>query len=329
MTSWNGPRHASPGSTPTSGWTTSTSSQSARRSPSKSTLQTPPSSSSQAYGTKDCASLPSPRSWHPDLFLPNRLASLLELEGENLKVATVGKDLGIDFSGGRTHRRLFHHKRARTAIQRIRRIRFIKKHKGPALKMTTAGFLPSISYGPSVLGVSTHEIKRMRREMCASALVHLAGRCPYTVSSIVYNRKDPLIAVGLSQLRTWWGAWDLFGRLPATHSASLAPYTSAHPERTEQQTLETYARPHRGHHRNAHGSWLGGPVARSLDLSRWHRVQLVRPLRSSPTPARFFSHFEATLWHDFWLAADNGYCGTGLAGGCDMTVLRRQYEHAV
>ena len=62
--------------------------------------------------------------------LAKRLASLLELEGEFLKVATVGKDLGIDFSGGRTHRRVFHHKRARTAIQRIRRIRFIKKHQG-------------------------------------------------------------------------------------------------------------------------------------------------------------------------------------------------------
>ena len=32
--------------------------------------------------------------------LAKRLASLLELEGEKLKVATVGKDLGIDFSGG-------------------------------------------------------------------------------------------------------------------------------------------------------------------------------------------------------------------------------------
>ena len=104
---------------------------------------------------------------------------LLELEGEHLRVATVGKDLGIDFSGGRTHRRFYHHKRARTAFQRIRRIRFIKKHKGPAIRMSRAGFLPSILYGPSVLGASSHEIKRMRREMCASALTHRAGRCPH------------------------------------------------------------------------------------------------------------------------------------------------------
>ena len=139
--------------------------------------------------------------------LAKRLASLLELEGKYLKVATVVKDLGIDFSGGRTYRRLYHHKRARMALQRIGRIRFIKKHKGPAIRMSTAGFLPSISYRPSVLGASSHEIKRMRREMCASALTHRAGRCPYTVSSIVYDRKDPLIAVCLSQLKTWWDAW--------------------------------------------------------------------------------------------------------------------------
>ena len=59
-----------------------------------------------------------------------RLAFLLDLEGEHFKVATVGKDSGIDFSGGRNHRRLFHRKRTRAATQRARRIRFIKKHKG-------------------------------------------------------------------------------------------------------------------------------------------------------------------------------------------------------
>ena len=38
----------------------------------------------------------------PRPVLAKRLASLLELEGEQLKVATVGKDLGIDFAKGRT-----------------------------------------------------------------------------------------------------------------------------------------------------------------------------------------------------------------------------------
>ena len=257
--------------------------------------------------------------------LAKRRASLLELEGEILKVATVGKDLGIDFSGGRTHRRLFHHKRARTAIQRIRRIRFIKKHKGPALKMTTAGFLPSISYGPSVLGVSSYEIKRMRREMCASALVHRAGRCPYTVSSIVYNRKDPLIAVGLSQLKTWWGAWtssDDFRRRIQRAWPRIQPHIRNAPSNRRW--------------RRTHGP-IGGIIATLTDHGweapspdRWTSpggtaFNLSDPaLLSDPSP--LFSHFEATLWHDFWLAADNGYCGTGLAGGCDMTVLRRQWN---
>ena len=258
--------------------------------------------------------------------LAKRLASLLELEGEHLKVATVGKDLGIDFAGGRTHRRLYHHRRARTALQRIRRIRFIKKHKGPAIRMSTAGFLPSISYGPSVLGASSHEIKRMRREMCASALSHRAGRCPYTVSSIVYDRKDPLIAVlCLSQLKTWWEAWISSENLP---------------RRIQRAWPRIYARiseaPRNRRWRRTHGP-IGGIIATLADHG-WEAPQRDRwkspdgttftlsdsALLSDPSP--LFLRFEATLWDDFWLAADSGYCGLGLAGGCDMTVLRRQWN---
>ena len=47
-------------------------------------------------------------------------------------------------------------------------------------------------------------------------------------------------------------------------------------------------------------------------------------LLSDPGP--LFRCLEASLWADFWLAADCGYCGLGLAGGCDMTVLRRQWN---
>ena len=191
--------------------------------------------------------------------------------------------------------------------------------------MTTTGFLPSISYGPSVLGVSSFEIKRMRREMCASALVHRAGRCPYTVSSIVYNRKDPLIAVGLSQLKTWWGAWissdDFRRRIQRAWARIQARIRNAPSNRRWRRT---------------HGP-IGGIIATLTDhgweaasADRWTSpggtaFNLSDPaLLSDPSP--LFSHFEATLWHDFWLAADNGYCGTGLAGGCDMTVLRRQWN---
>ena len=47
-------------------------------------------------------------------------------------------------------------------------------------------------------------------------------------------------------------------------------------------------------------------------------------LLSDPSP--LFLRSEATLWDDFWLAANSGYCGLGLAGGFDMTVLRRQWN---
>ena len=49
-------------------------------------------------------------------------------------------------------------------------------------------------------------------------------------------------------------------------------------------------------------------------------------LRSSPTPARSSSASRPPFWDDFWLAADSGCCGLGLAGDCDMTVLRRQWN---
>ena len=108
-----------------------------------------------------------------------RLASLLELEGEHLKLATVGKDLGIDFSRGRTPRRLFHRKRTSTAIQRARRIRFIKKHKGTSYQDVHNRFPPKFYLRPLCHGRNV----RLRSDQPA-------GRCPYTVSSIDYDRKD-------------------------------------------------------------------------------------------------------------------------------------------
>ena len=121
--------------------------------------------------------------------------------------------------------------------------------------MSTAGFLPIISYGPSVLGASSHEIKRMRREMCASALTHRAGRCPYTVSSIVYDRKDPLPLPAQNLV----GGMDLFRKSSATHPASMAPYLFAY---FGGPTLETHM--------------AGKPTTRSLDFTRRHHVHLVR-----------------------------------------------------
>ena len=199
--------------------------------------------------------------------LAKRLASLLELEGEKLKVATVGKDLGIDFSGTRTHRRFFHHKRACTAIQRIRRIRFIKKHKGPAIKMTTAGFLPSLAYGPSVLGVSAHEIKRMRREMCASALVHRAGRWP--LNSGPGGRLGPR---RMTSGDAFSELGPVYTRASGTPRATDAGDVHTAPSGASSQRSRTMAgRPR---------CLIAGPL-------------LVAPcstcptLRSSPTPARF------------------------------------------
>ena len=53
-------------SVPISGWTTSICLRSARRGSSRSTSRTPPSSSSQAYGTRAHASHPNHKLWHPD-----------------------------------------------------------------------------------------------------------------------------------------------------------------------------------------------------------------------------------------------------------------------
>ena len=154
-----------------------------------------------------------------------------------------------------------------------------------------------------VLGASSHEIKRMRREMCASALTHRAGRCPYTVSSVVYGRKDPLIAVCLSQLKTWWVAWvssENFRR------------------RIQRAWPRVYARiseaPRNRRWRRTHGP-IGGIIATLADHG-WDAPQHDRwtspdgttftlsdaALLSEPSP--LFLHFEATLWDDFWLAAN-------------------------
>ena len=127
----------------------------------------------------------------------------------------------------------------------------------------------------------------MRREMCASALVHRAGRCPYTVSSIVYNRKDPLIAVGLSQLRTWWEAWtssdDFRRRIQRAWPRIHARIRNAPSNRRWRRT---------------HGP-IGGIIATLTDHGweaplpdRWTSpggtvCNLSDPALLSPTPARF------------------------------------------
>ena len=141
----------------------------------------------------------------------------------------------------------------------------------------------------------------MRREMCSSALTGRAGRCPYTVSSIVYDRKDPLIAVSMSQLRTWLEAWndsDGFRRRirrgPAFSRASQTPHRTGdgdtHTDLSGASSLcssTTAGTPHNpndGH----------PPTARPFSS----------PSQSS-SPIQAHS-FEASLWADFWLAADNG-----------------------
>ena len=257
---WNANRHTSRGSIPTSGWTTSTCSRWAHNGSSRSTPRTPPSSSSQA------------------LHVLARLASVLELEGEHLKVATVSKYLGIDFSGRRTHRRCFHHKRTRAAIQRAHRIRFIKNHKGPAIKMCTACFLPSFTYGLSVMGASKHEVKRMRREMCASALTNRAGRCSYLFHRL---RKEALPHIRFRvPAQNKVGGMDRFRRFPTQHPACLARIF-AHISEAPQNRRWTY----RVHHCHAPRPRLGRLTTRTMDIPRRHDLSPLRaraPLRSKP-----------------------------------------------
>ena len=88
--------------------------------------------------------------------------------------------------------------------------------------------------------------------------------------------------------------------------------------------------------RHTHGL-IWGIIAMLLDHGwdaphpeQWTFPERTTFLLSEPDllsdPGPLFRYLEASLWADFWLAADCGYCGLGLAGGCDMTVLRRQWN---
>ena len=90
--------------------------------------------------------------------------------------------------------------------------------------------------------------------------------------------------------------------------------------------METHTRTYRGHHCCAPRPRLGRLKTRNDGHPPTARLFSSPSRTSSPIQARSFRCFEASLWDDIWLAADSGYCGLGLAGGCDMTVLRRQWN---
>ena len=159
------------------GGTTSICLRSARRCSSRSTLRTPPSSSWHSCGARGYASRPNPKSLASRLVLAKRLAFLLELEGEHLKVATVGKDLGNDFSKAATG--AISTANGRTAALRARRIRLIKIHQGD--QPSRCARWP-LRCGRFQIRDQAHATRNVR---CS-----LVGR-PLAVSSIVFGRKDP------------------------------------------------------------------------------------------------------------------------------------------
>ena len=215
------------------------------------------------------------------LVLAKRLASLLELEGEHLKVATWiltsrEAERTVVFTTTDAHAR---HGNGFAASASSR-------HKGPAIKMSTAGF----------------------REMCASALTHRAGRCPYTASSIVYDRNNPLIAVCLSQLKTWWEAW--------VSSENFR-------QRIQRAWPRIYARileaPRNRRWRRTHEP-IGGITAALADHGweapqpdRWTSPTAPRSpcpiLRSSPTPTRFSSASRPPFGTTFGWRLTMGFVG--------------------
>ena len=139
--------------------------------------------------------------------LARRLASLLELEGEHLKGATVGKDLGIDFW------------EAALTVASFTTNAHVRPSSGRAASGSSTNTrgqrsrcAPPVSShvsrraSPSWAHLSTRS--NACDAKCAPPLSPTGqAAAPYTVSSIVYDRKDPLIAVSMSQLKTWWEAW--------------------------------------------------------------------------------------------------------------------------
>ena len=98
------------------------------------------------------------------------------------------------------------------------------------------------------------------------------------------------------------------GRCPTPRPASLALHFRAHLRGPTKQTI-------------------GGIIASLLDNGwdtphpeRWTSPDcttfLLSKLELLSDPSPLFRCFEASLRADFWLAADSGSCGLGLAGGC-------------
>ena len=322
---WNEHRHTSRGSILISGWTTSTCSRSARKSSPRPTPRKPPLSSSQPCGARGCASHPNHKLWHADLSLPNAWPPCWSWKGNTSKVPRSPKIWAS-----------------------------ISREAAPTVASSIANARVRPPSGRAASGSSRNT--RGQRSGCAQPVssqvlptASLSWAHPNTRSSACDAKCAPLLSpTGQAAAPTQSLPTSATGRTPSQPS----PRPSSERGWRHGPTLRISGaasgvagpafsrasqRPHRTDGGDAHTDLSGAcccaprPRLGRLTTQNDGHLPTARlfssPSRTcSPIQARFFRCFEASLFADFWLAADSGYCGLGLAGGCDTTVLRRQWN---
>ena len=150
-----------------------------------------------------------------------------------------------------------------------------------------------------------------------------SGR-PLPLHSLLHRLREeqlPRCCLHVANPKNWWEAWtgseDLQRRVRRSWPRIFERISEA-----PQGRRWTNAWTNREHRRHPHRHRLARTGTGTLDLFRRY------VLETSPSPPSFPVHFrfEASLRSELWLAADGGYCGLGLAGGCDMKTLRHGWQ---
>ena len=249
------------------------------------------------------------------------IARELSRLGFTVAIARGGKDLGIDYGGGRRHVRAAHRKRASGAVRRGCRFRVLARCGAPGKLLMRTGFKPRYDYGTRVLGANPRDIRRMRAAMIGVVIRNRAGRCPYTISAIEYGSGDALVHTYLKHVQTWWDAWINSDQLRAQARlcwAAIKAHIQATPENRRWRKLPGAISAliavvlEAGWEPESDDCWVA-PGGTRFQIDDEH-------LDADMT--EFYDAFEASLWSKIWDSASRGYCGRGLDGGCSLDSMR-------
>ncbi len=87
-----------------------------------------------------------------------------------------GELLGVDYAaGGRLRRRAVQNKRRTKARCRLGKLKWLRRHGGPARAVARGGVNPEMSYGDQVIGMTNSLLRDLRRAHAAATTLKVAG----------------------------------------------------------------------------------------------------------------------------------------------------------